>query len=99
MAEGAHAIPTWIVLEPSVPEITIATVPDVSTSEVFYFRLNVTYDSSDYFKSYQITVEPQPVETSSGSDSTGSSSTSGSSGDGTSSQTQTAQDSTGINLI
>ncbi|CAI2381543.1 unnamed protein product [Moneuplotes crassus] len=53
----SNAIPEWVKLDADNQELQLNTTPKLDAKEVFYFSLQISFDSEVHYKKFKITVE------------------------------------------
>ncbi|CAI2381582.1 unnamed protein product [Moneuplotes crassus] len=59
---GSNAIPEWVKLDSDNRELQLNTTPKLDTKEVFFFSLQISFNSEVHYKKFEITVEECSIQ-------------------------------------
>ncbi|CAI2381099.1 unnamed protein product [Moneuplotes crassus] len=59
---GSNAIPEWVKLDADNQELQLNTTPKLGTKEVFFFSLQISFNSEVHYKKFEITVEECSIQ-------------------------------------
>ncbi|CAI2381459.1 unnamed protein product [Moneuplotes crassus] len=59
---GSNAIPEWVKLDADNQELHLNTTPKLTEKKIFYFSLQISFNSEVHYKKFEITVEKCSIQ-------------------------------------
>ncbi|CAI2380784.1 unnamed protein product [Moneuplotes crassus] len=59
---GSNAIPEWVRLDADNQELHLKTTPKLTEKKIFYFSLQISFNSEVHYKKFEITVEECSIQ-------------------------------------